>query len=266
MSLSANRVEESAGDVVAGALTRSEELLVVNPSRAAMAALVDRLSGTEDPPRVRLFADPEPLRSLLAGFVPAATLADLVADGVVAVRTLESVPRNTLLLSPDTVVALVPGPDRTAGLTTSDGDFVSQTYEWFDSRWAAASEYDLTTPPLSRVRETVRSELGGETAADFDGLLAAAGDGADPDAVTLCLLAAARNEQLLYDVSRWGEEVGLASKATFSRTKTALEDAGLLETESVPIDVGRPRLRLRLSPELAGEPPEAMVREARARL
>jgi hypothetical protein len=266
MLLSANRVEESAGDVVAGALARSEELLVVNPSRAAMAELVDRLADTEDPLRVRLFADPDVLKALLEGFVPAATLADLVADGVVAVRTLESVPRNTLLLSSDSVVALVPGPDRTAGLTTSDGDFVSQTYEWFDSRWAAVPEYELTTPPLSRVRETLRSELGRETAADFDGLLAAAGDGGDPDAVALCLLAAARNEQLLYDVSRWGETVGLASKATFSRTKTALEDAGLLGTESVPIDVGRPRLRLTLPPELAGEPVERLVGEARERL
>ena len=81
----------------------------------------------------------------------------------------------------------------------------------------------------------------------------------------LCLLAAARNEQLLYDVSRWGEEVGLASKATFSRTKTALENAGLVGTEKVPIDVGRPRLRLTLAPELAGQPVDALAREARDR-
>lgn len=265
MSLSSNSVEESAGDVVAGALERSEELLVVNPSRAAIGALLDRLTGAA-PSQVRLFADPEPLKALLEGFVPAARLADLVADGVVAIRTLQSVPRNTLLLSPGSVVALVSGPDRAAGLTTTDGDFVSRTYERFDRRWAAAPEYVVETPPLSRVRTTVRSELGEGTAADFDGLLAAVGDGSDPDAVTLCLLAAARNEQLLYDVSRWGEEVGLASKATFSRTKTALEDAGLLGTEAVPIDVGRPRLRLTLPPDLAGEPVETLVREARDRL
>uniref|UniRef100_UPI001E4BF87B transcriptional regulator TbsP domain-containing protein n=1 Tax=Halegenticoccus soli TaxID=1985678 RepID=UPI001E4BF87B len=36
------------------------------------------------------------------------------------------------------------------------------------------------------------------------------------------------------------------SKATFSRTKTRLEDMGLIDTEKVPIDVGRPRLRLKL--------------------
>jgi hypothetical protein len=52
---------------------------------------------------------------------------------------------------------------------------------------------------------------------------------------------------LLYDISRWGEDVAIASKATFSRTKSQMEDAGLIETEKVPIDVGRPRLRLRFA-------------------
>ena len=266
MSLSSNRVEESAGDVVASALDQSEELLVVNPSRAATGALVDRLADAEDPPQVRLFADSTALKALLDSFVPAATLADLVADGVMAVRILQSLPRNTLMLSPDAVVALVPGPNRAAGLTATDGDFVSRTYERFDRRWAAAPDYEVETPPLSRLRATLRAELGEETAADVDGLLTAVGDGSHPDGVTLCLLGAARNETLLYDVSWWGEEVGLASKATFSRTKTALEEAGLLETETVPIDVGRPRLRLTLPADLADEPLETLVREARDRL
>jgi hypothetical protein len=264
MSLSSNRVGESVGDVVADALGRSEELLVVNPSRAAMVALVDRLSGAEEPPRVRLFADPETLKALLAEFVPAAMLADLVADGGVAVRTLRSVPRNALLLSPESVVALVPGPELVAGLVTTDEGFVSGAYEDFDRRWTTAPEYDLGTPPLSRVRETLQSALGEAVATDFEALLEAAGRG-DADAVALSLLAAARNEQLLYDVSGWGEEVGLASKATFSRTKTALENAGLVGTEKVPIDVGRPRLRLTLAPELAGQPVDALAREARDR-
>ncbi len=66
------------------------------------------------------------------------------------------------------------------------------------------------------------------------------------DEVTLALLVTARNEGMLYDLSRWGENVGIASKATFSRAKTTLEDEGILDTEKVPIDVGRPRQRLLL--------------------
>ena len=69
------------------------------------------------------------------------------------------------------------------------------------------------------------------------------------DEVAISLIVAAKNRVLLYDISKWGEDVGLASKATFSRTKTHLEDTGLIDTEKVPIDVGRPRLRLRFADE-----------------
>ena len=75
----------------------------------------------------------------------------------------------------------------------------------------------------------------------------ARGDEEDLSEVTVALLVAAKNEQLLYDISKWGEDTGVASKATFSRTKTNLEERGLIDTEKVPIDVGRPRLRLKLA-------------------
>ena len=48
-----------------------------------------------------------------------------------------------------------------------------------------------------------------------------------------------------------GRNAGIASKATFSRAKSALEDASLIETEKVPPDIGRPRLRLIATDELA---------------
>jgi hypothetical protein len=96
--------------------------------------------------------------------------------------------------------------------------------------------------------ETLEAEIDPDVAADFETVLnsldSARGDGDGLDEVTISLLVAARNGELLYDISKWGEDVGLASKATFSRTKTRLEDNGLIDTEKVPIDVGRPRLRL----------------------
>jgi len=66
------------------------------------------------------------------------------------------------------------------------------------------------------------------------------------DEVDLTLLAAAKHGVQLYEISRWGEDTGLASKATFSRAKNRLEDGGMIATEKVPIDVGRLRLRLML--------------------
>jgi len=80
-------------------------------------------------------------------------------------------------------------------------------------------------------------------------LQTARGDGEGLDEVTISLLVAARNGELLYDISEVGRDIGLAARATFSRTKTTLEDMGLIDTEKVPIDVGRPRLRLMLGDE-----------------
>ncbi len=95
----------------------------------------------------------------------------------------------------------------------------------------------------------------------------ARGGGDGLDEVTIALLVAARHNVLLYDISKWGEDVQLASKATFSRTKNLLEDSGLLATEKVPIEVGRPRLRLVLAnSKLKEAPVEEVVRHAQAEL
>jgi hypothetical protein len=72
---------------------------------------------------------------------------------------------------------------------------------------------------------------------------------------------------LLYDISKWGEDVGIASKATFSRTKSKLEESDLITTEKVPIDVGRPRLRLKFQNEsLASAGPSEIIQVAQKTL
>ncbi|WP_256370423.1 DUF5821 family protein [Halorubrum sp. SD690R] len=58
----------------------------------------------------------------------------------------------------------------------------------------------------------------------------------------------------------------MASKATFSRAKSALEDAGLIETEKVPLDIGRPRLRLIATDELATADLKTLSTEIRSPL
>ena len=67
------------------------------------------------------------------------------------------------------------------------------------------------------------------------------------DRVALTLLAAAKNSELFYDVVQWGEEAGVASKATFSRRKDFLVGLGVLYEESVKTPFGRPKIRLKLN-------------------
>ncbi len=242
--------ESTRGVLQEGFEAAEEELLIVNPSQQLLEELVDFVPETSDI-QLRLFVDPEPLKELLEDFLIASAIADLVAAGTFSIRTLDTIPRHSLLVTSSFVISLVEAGSRTAGLTATDTSFVSTVYAEYDERWSQAEMFSLRTPPLTTVRETLTEEFGPETAADFDRMLdsldVARGNGEGLDEVTISLLVAANNGKLLYDISRWGEDIQLASKATFSRTKNILEDEGLIETEKVPIDVGRPRLRLVLN-------------------
>lgn len=228
----------------------SGALLLVNPTTETMQSVVEMYRSPESLPRIKLFADRQPLKQLTDDFIVASGIADLVDEGVFEVRTLSSVPRHSLLVTEDSVLSFVQGTDGVAGLRTTEEPFVSDTYEEYSRRWAEAEEFSLRTPPLSHVRESLEENIGAAAVEDFDRILdsldTAKGDGEGLDEVTISLLVAANNGELLYDISRWGEDIRLASKATFSRNKNLLEDVGLIDTEKVPIDIGRPRLRLLL--------------------
>lgn len=249
-----NMVERNVADVLRAALTgASGEVLAVHPSAEAIEELVNVMTELDDVPSVRLLAPEGVLKEVMDDFILASTAADRIDDGVLELRVAEEPPTNSLLITEDELTAVVDAGDRVAGLTTDEEAFVGSANERYDELWTEAGDFSLRTPPISRVQTTLAEDLGPGIESDFTGVLAsletARGNGDGLDEVTISLLVAAKNEALLYDISKWGEDVGIASKATFSRTKTKLEDMGLLDTEKVPIDVGRPRLRLMLGDE-----------------
>lgn len=231
-----------------GLADASGEPLFVNPTRGMLRDLVGMYRDDEGLPGLRILADAEPLKDLAGDFIVASALADLIDEGRFEVRTLSEVPRHTVLVTDGFVLSLVEGQKRVAGLGTGEEPFVSETFDEYGRRWDDAEAFSLRTPPLSHIRETLEADIGAAAVEDFDRILEtldrARGDGEGLDEVTISLLVAANNGELLYDISRWGEDIRLASKATFSRNKNLLEEAGLLDTEKVPIDIGRPRLRL----------------------
>lgn len=241
--------ETDIGGVLEAGLSATDgDLLFVNPSRNAIEALVTALERSGSPPTVRLFVDERALKELTEDFLIASAIAELVARDALSIRTLGSVPRSSMLLTEGFLVSIVASSEGAIGLTTTEQPFVRSVYNDYHDSWSRANSFDLRTPPLSRIRETLSEEIGESAVGDFDRTLetleTARGNGDGIDEVTIALLVAANNGELLYDISRWGEDIGLASKATFSRAKNQLEEHGLIETEKVPIDVGRPRLRL----------------------
>ncbi|MFB6202680.1 MAG: transcriptional regulator TbsP [Halorhabdus sp.] len=250
---SQNIVDGPIRAMLSETLAEASTAYLVNPAVDAISELVDVLREFDEPPTVSLLAPEPSLKAVMDDFLVASVAAELIDTDVLAIRLLDEQPVNSLLVTEDAVVSLVTAVETPAGLRTEDESFLDTTRSYYGDVWEAAAEFSLRTPPLARVRSTLEAELGTQTRRDFDAVLESLsvvrGDGQGLDEVTISLLVAARNEQLLYDVSKWGEDVGLASKATFSRTKSTLEELGLLATEKVPIDVGRPRLRLLLGDE-----------------
>jgi len=240
-------------DVVHAVLAEEpEDLYVRHPSGDVIEEFVDVATETDAAlPDIRLVAEERLLKDVMDDFLVASNTADLVEGGVLSLRTTEAPPRSSTFVTNDRVVALVDTADATGGISTENEAFVADVLDAASADWEGADDFNLRTPGLSRVESTLEGEIGTDVQADFESVLAsletARGDGDGLDEVTISLLVAARNRVLLYDISKWGEDVGIASKATFSRTKTKLEDLGLIDTEKVPIDVGRPRLRLKLA-------------------
>jgi len=227
----------------------TEPCWIVDPTAETIEAVIDAASDVDTPPQIRLLADEDTLKTTFEDCLIASRTADLVVDADLAVRTLGDDTANSLVITERAVTAVVAAGQQVAGLRTDDPEFVETTREEIADRWADAEPFRLRTPAISEIRSTLSDDIGGAVREDFDTLLGSletAGDDAVLDEVTIALLIAAKNEVLLYDISKWGEDVGIASKATFSRTKSRLEDANLITTEKVPIDVGRPRLRLQL--------------------
>ena len=254
MTIRSEQVESTVAEnlrLILGA--ESGTVIAAGFGKESTRELVEILAESEEPPRVRLLVREEVLKWLRDDFVLASTAAELLEADSLELRAAAERLDDTLLVTEETVVSLLtPDDEHSAALVTDNETFVAAARKRWNSLWENGEEFDLRTPPRSRVLDSLTEEFGSEVESDFRAVLESVEsmDGeSELDEVELSLLVAAKHEQLLYDISRWGEDTGVASKATFSRTKTHLEEQGLIETEKVPIDVGRPRLRLVLGDE-----------------
>jgi len=229
------------------------ETYVVKPTAEVIERLVEVATDYDGAlPEIRLLAEGRTVRQVMEDFLVASSAADLIDAGHLSIRTDDTDRLSeSVVVSELGVTAIVSAGGYVAGLSTDESDFVGDAVEAYADYWADAEEFTLRTPPISRVRESLSEDMSADAQEDFSRVLSsletARGNGDGLDEVTVSLLVAAKNEELFYDISRWGEDVGVASKATFSRMKNELEDTGLIETEKVPVDVGRPRQRLTIS-------------------
>lgn len=240
----------------------SEDVLLVNPSRSVLEATVELSTVLEDAPTLRILAQEELYKDVADDFLLAWELADLVDRDLVRLRSGDDIGLNTVLVTDDDVVVRIAAGSVVEHVGEDDRSFVSGVQAAYEDSWRGADPFEIETPGRSLIRESLlgEEELGEPVWEDFAAMVEYVDEnGADLDEVAIAVLASARHDRQLYHLSRWGEEVDLASKATFSRMKSTLEDEEIVETIRVPVDVGRPRQRLSLPDHLADADAEALV-------
>lgn len=211
----------------------------------------------EDSPPMRLLADEDVLTECRRDFSLAARMADLEADDRLLLFAMDGDDKGASVAIQDGGMGvLLPTQDGHAVVPAAPGPAHDAVQAYHEQRLRAADGFDLRTPGLSRVRQTLEADLGADMRQTFDELLELVEweDAGPINERQMCLLAAAQNGVQLYQVSKWAEDISLASKATMSREKTGLETTEILDTEKVPMDVGRPRLRLHIHESVAHLP------------
>lgn len=262
-------------EVVAEALSAtSGEVLVVCSRPAVVEAIVAAEASADLPEFVQLLVDETTARDVQRDFLTATRVVDLVEAGRLEVRTVadDDLPLPALFVASDQVVNVLPtGDGGEAAFVTSDEAVLETLRDTYTAAWDETDEFTFRTPAYSTLLETLGERLGDDVRDDMAAVLdldatEAALDGG-LDEVDVAVLVAAKNGEQLYEISRWGERIRLASPAKFSQAKQRLEEADLIDTEKIPQDRGRPRQRLVLGAAMPADPSlEDLITTARETL
>lgn len=223
---------------------------LLNPPTEFLFALAEVGEKIEGLPEIRVIGRHESLRQFRQDFLMGSRIATLVADGSVSLRETELNDETPMVVGDDRLNTLVLVEDVATAIETDEPTFLPDAVGSCAELWENAEEYRVRTPPLDGLVDSIEADLGPGFKRGFEASLDVAHglrDRTQFHEVQAALVVAANNELLHYDVSKWGEDSGLASTASFSRHKSKLEDEDVIETEKQPVEMGRPRQRLKLT-------------------
>jgi hypothetical protein len=212
------------------------------------------LEESDSPGSVRILTDDETAKAVRRRFLVASNLVDHIERGTVSLRRQEYHLPSFVIVDDEVTTATGVDESTLTVLTTDEEPFVSDTRESVEEKYEAASEVSLRTPAYSQMLSQLEDNLGSAMREDLETVLGRAvatrSDETSIDPVRLSILVGAKNEVQFYELGNWGESTGVGSKAKFSREKRKLEDVGLIDTEKIPKDIGRPRQRLVLGADV----------------
>lgn len=248
----------------------NSRLIFSNPSEDMLETVIETASDDDSIPEVAVMAQSNVIDRVVDDFLTGSKAADLIMKGRLELRYLPQTIRDTVIVTEDRLTMPVQGESGVGAFRSENPTVVDPAYDQYRTAFDKAGKYHLNTPPLSRVFDELADSTGDKMVEDLKTILPTLGsneeaiDGAD--IVSVSLLIGAKNDELVYDLSKWGENSGVASAATFSRTKTDLEEVGVINTEKIPIDLGRPRQKLHLTEQYEELQARELVTEAITKL
>lgn len=228
----------------------SGPVYAVRPSVELINLLVERTTRQSTPVLHVLTHDAE-LKSLRKHFPRATRAADLVDREQLTLTAAAPDGWGTTVATRDTALAVSQVDEHRLAF---EADAVPEgIIDACVQHRKIGERFDLRTPSWGTVTETLTETLGEAVREDVATAVEALDTLTEPtlDEVGCTLLVAARHELLLYHLTHWAEDIQLRSKAAFSRAKGDFEEIEIVESEKVPIGVGRPRLRVMLTDEYA---------------
>jgi hypothetical protein len=267
-------------------LAAASDALVVGPPPALARGLIDALAPAVEPPdesspdapaatdreepRVRLLCSPETADATFADFLNAAAAVDARTAGRLSVRTAPDLCASVTVADgtvyahvalDDAECGAVPLDDAPAGPPTygvvsgADEALVEAVEDAYGTRWDDADAYSLAVPGRGDLVASFADRWpdAGGTLADLLAAAEALPRTGAVDPVTACTLVAARHGVLTMELAEWAEDLGLTSRTEIARAKSRLVEGGLVDAESEPAGVGRPRHRLVLADGVASE-------------
>jgi len=233
---------------------------VLRPAPETLELLVEATDA--DTPPLHVLASVDDLRAVRQRFRLATSIAELCRQDQLTLTATAPAGRGTVLVTNETAYAVAHvDEERLLFEASSTPGTLLETCR----QYHGTESFDLRTPAWGKISETLVETFNTDVENDFRFAIQEWTRTVDEpvlDEAEIALLVAGTHDLLLHDLSGWGEELGVASKATFSRDKTALVEDGILTSEKVPIDVGRPRLRLTLTDEYAAHSVAELLDEA----
>jgi hypothetical protein len=228
------------------------EIHVLNPAPAITTRLL-AVYNPEQHPRISIYAPKSTYDAAISTFPFILMAASKIEpDGATLLELPEAAPLNTqhanTIATGDYALSVLWDDDEILVTGIEKVTLATGLIDQATGATSDATEYELRAPPREVLLEAFEDRVGEPYVEQYGTLL----DEIDElpcrynqrAAIDTAILAGALTESQMYHISRATELVGFGSIATFSRRKNELEEAGYIDTENVPTDVGRPRDRL----------------------